>query len=355
LPSASPDLAGRFRQFAETYPHLPLYARLATAVAADPEAWGLLAAARPGQERPVLWFAALHDLVLRTPDAPAARWFHRAPALGPGDDPWPDVRATVLASADALREVIATRSTQTNEVNRSVYVAALLVAACRDLGPDGPPVSLVELGASAGLLLGLDRYRIEVGSTVLGDPASPVACAGALALVSAAPDDAALPPIVARVGLDAAPVTLSDADEVRWLEACLWPDQPERLERFRSAVALLRPDPPPVVAGDMVDDLSAVVAATDPATHLVVLSTWALTYVRRDRRPEVPAALAAVAAGGRPVSWLTAEPADAVPGVTPPDDGEETVLAVHRWRDGAALDPVVIGTSHPHATRLHLL
>lgn len=359
-PSA-PDLAGRFRQFAATYPHLPLYSRLATAAADDPAAWSLLTSARPGQDRPVLWFAALHDLVLRSPSVPAAPWFASAPSLGPDDDPWPDVRATVLAHAADLRSTIARRSTQTNEVNRSVYVAALLVAAARDVAsPVSPvsPVSLVELGASAGLLLGVDRYRVEVGPSVLGDPSSPVTCAGDLrsgALEAGPAGGAELPPIVERVGLDAAPVSLADEDEVRWLEACLWPDQPERLERFRAAVALLRPDPPRVVAGDMVDDLPALLATTRPDTHLVVMSTWALTYVRRDRRPAIADALAAVAASGRPVSWITAEPPGAVPGVDPSALDGETVLALRPWRHGTELPAQVVGVSHPHAPWLHLL
>ncbi|HEU5151293.1 MAG TPA: DUF2332 domain-containing protein [Iamia sp.] len=344
----APDLAGRFREFAATYAHLPLYSRISGAAAEDPAVWGLLTAARPGQERPVLLLAALHDLVLRSPSVPAARWFAAAPDLD--GDPWPDVRVTLLAHAPELRAIVAARSTQTNEVNRVVYLAALLVAATADVGP--VPVALVEQGASAGLLLGLDRYRIEVGDVVLGDPASPVRCSGALEPGSAVlPASSSLPPIASRVGIDLAPVALSDAEEVRWLEACLWPDQPERLARFRAAVALLRPDPPPLVAGDMVDDLAAVAGATAPDTHLVVTSSWALTYVRRDRRPLVPAALAALATSGRPVSWLTAEP-PARPAERAP--GGETVLTLHRWRAARPLPPVVVGHAHPHAPWLHL-
>ena len=206
---------------------------------------------------------------------------------------------------------------------------------------------------------------------MLGAPSSPVHCQGALRPGSAAfPVAAGLPTIVERVGLDRAPVALSDADEVRWLEACLWPDQPERLARFRAAVDLLRPDPPLVVAGDMVDDVGSVahsaraVAAAStsglagPDVHLVVMSAWALTYVRRDRRPLIASALADLAADGRPVSWITAEPPGAVPGVEPPADvpaGGETVLALRRWRAAAELPPTVIGLAHPHAPWLHLL
>jgi hypothetical protein len=362
--SVAPDLAGRLREFAATYPHLPLYSRICAEAADDPSVVSLLEAAQPGQERPVLLLAALHDLVLRTPDVPAARWYTsvggRSP--GPSDDPWPDVRSTLVDHASALRAVIAARATQTNEVNRAVYVAALLTAASADVG--AMPVALVELGCSAGLLLGLDRFRISVGDAVLGDPGSPVQCAGSLRPGSAALVSPSLPPIVERVGLDLAPVALADDDEVRWLEACLWPDQPERLVRFRAAVALLRPDPPLVVRGDMVDDLSsvahsarAVASATSgaPDVHLVVMSNWALTYVRRDRRPLIASALADLAADGRPVSWITAEPPGAVPDVEPPSLEGETVLALRRWRAGAELPPSVVGVAHPHAPWLHLI
>lgn len=357
------DVTRRLDEFARSYAHLPLYSRLAAAAAADPVVASLLTVARPGQARPVLLLAALHDLVLRTPDAPAARWFAAAPDLDAvGGDPWPDVRATLVAHEPELRATIAARSTQTNEVNRAVYVAALLAGAARDVPTT--PVALVELGSSAGLLLGVDRYAVAVGPDVVGAASSPVRCAGRLADGSAGLAGP-LPPIVERVGLDLAPIALSDVDEVRWLEACLWPDQPERLERFRAAVDLLRPDPPLVVAGDMVDDVGSVAhsaravaaALVGSDVHLVVMSAWALTYVRRDRRASIADALAELAADGRPVSWITAETPGCAPGIDPPADvppDGETILGVRRWREGSELTPAAVGTAHPHATWLHL-
>ena len=38
--------------------------------------------------------------------------------------------------------------------------------------------------------------------------------------------------MVWRRGIDLAPVDLHDPDAVRWLECCIWPDQPERLARL---------------------------------------------------------------------------------------------------------------------------
>jgi hypothetical protein len=107
----------------------------------------------------------------------------------------------------------------------------------------------------------------------------------------------------------------------------------------------------------MVDDLPPLLvdagrAATADA-HLVVFSSWALTYLDRGRRPEVADALAVAAREGRPVTWLTAEPPHCTPGIEAPaerpeDVGQTTVLATRSWRQGSEQPPRVLGTAHPH-------
>lgn len=350
-----------FSRFAAAYPDLPLYAAICRHVAADAEAAEPLAHSAPGQARPVLWLAALHDLVLRRPDLPAARFYPSVVGRDWVDagDPWPAVRQTVLEHRDELRATIASRTTQTNEVNRCVYLAVCLSLVSVDLVDH--PVVLVEMGASAGLLLAVDRYRIEIhsagGPLVLGDPRSPVHCGGrddspSSAAVMTVPP---LPRLAGRAGIDLSPVALDDPDGIRWLEACLWPDVPGRVERFRAAVDLLRSDPPQVHRGDMIDDLAAVIddtrrATGSPDAHVVVFSSWALTYVERDRRTDVAEVLTDVAADSTPVSWVTAEPPGCMPGLPLPDELADagTVLGTRRWRGGTEIEPTVLGTSHPH-------
>jgi len=356
-PSSSELIRRHFELFAPAVAHLPLYHRLAEMAAADADVTDLLLVAQPGQARPVLLLAAVHDLVLRRPDLPLARWYTSVtpPAELATGDPYPAFRQVCLDHADELRAVIATHGTQTNEVNRGVLLAPLVAAATADV-PDRP-LALVELGCSAGLLLGLDRYRIEVGDAVVGDPASPVQLAGRVVDGTAPPLDPfpPAPPVVDRVGLDLAPVGLDDVDRVRWLEACLWPDQPHRVERFRAAVELLRPDPPRVVQGDFVELLPDVVRGLPAHAHVVLFHCWALTYVARDRRPDLAAAIAALGSEGRTVSWLSAEAPRVAPGIAAPDlpvgveeTQPETVLGLRRWRDGRELEPLAAGWGHPH-------
>jgi hypothetical protein len=357
-------LQSRFADFASSYPQLPLYSAVCRALARDDECASLLQAAAPGQDRPVLWLAALHDLVLQQPEVRAARWY--ASVVGrdrlPAGDPWPDIRRTVLDHAGELRTVIGSRTTQTNEVNRSVYLAPALALAGQDR--PGRPAVLVEMGASAGLLLQVDRYRVELtgprGRTVLGDPMSTVRCTGVDRSNNPRARGAeplVLPMVVGRHGIDRHPVDLADADAVRWLEACLWPDVPGRVERFRSAVGLLAGTTSAVMRGDMVDDLPDLVdgagRAAPAGSHLVVFSSWALTYVDRARRPEVADVLADAARDGRPVTWLTAEPPRCTPGIETPEErpadvGQTTILATRSWRNGSEQPPRILGTAHPH-------
>lgn len=335
------DLArvkARFAEFAAAFPDLRLYHRLAGAIADDDEVAALLLAARPGQRRPVLLLAALHELVLRRPDVAAAHWYPSATGVVADGDPWPDVRATLLAHRAELTAVIASRATQTNEVNRCVYLGWALAHEAPS------PTLLVELGASAGLLLGVDRYRVEVGGGVLGDPDSPVVCAGV------APDPpGGLPPIVGRLGIDLDPVSLDDTDAIGWLRACLWPDVPGRVARFDAAVAHLRATGAPrLIVGDLVDGLADVAAAARScgAQQVVVYTSWALTYVERSRRQALLDRLDAIASNlGRPVVLVTAEPDGAVPGV-PIVGSSDTVLVRRRCGGNAVAE--VLGTCHPH-------
>ena len=349
------DILRSFATFAPSVDGLALYERLTSRCSEDRDVAALLTVARPGQARPVLLLAAVHDLVLREPQLELARWYQSVTPAGElaHDDPWPVFRSLCMDRRAELEAVISTRSTQTNEVNRAVFLAPLLAAACRDVRD--APISLVELGTSAGLLLGMDRYRVDVGGHVVGDASSPVRLAGELR-GGVAPDLTSFPPVVReRVGIDLDPVSLDDPDGVRWLQACVWPDQPLRVARFRAAVDVMRRDPPMMVTGDFVEKLSDVVDELEPDTHLVVFNGWALTYVNRSRRPLVAEILAECAASGRPVSWATAEPPGCVPGIEPPpwmdprtESTPDTVLGLRRWREAVELAPESLGWSHPH-------
>jgi hypothetical protein len=325
----------------------PLYAHLSGHAAEDPEVAGLLLAAKPEFADPTLLFAAIHRALQAVPYHGLANYY---PSLGgsygPDDELWPLFRTFVLERAEAIRELVATRTTQTNEVRRAaVLFPALGVVAKEVRGPIG----LLEVGCSAGLLLGLDRYgyryQTEEAGQLVGGPAKATVglhCALELepgAVLPAIPKKLA---VGARIGLDRAPVDLTNEEQYAWLEACIWPDQPERLRLFGAAAMAQRAQRPELVAGDAVDDLPAAAARVPAELPLVVLTSLVLMYFPDERRAAFLSALGDLAAH-RKVYWVNLEGYQAglaavLPGraeLQRPAGGPSFgLVGVVRWDDG---------------------
>lgn len=243
-------LAARYRRFAtaEAHGHSPLYEAFALGVAADPAVLAWLAELPLAKQQPNLLFAAL-------------RFVCGTPAN------WPACRAALLANADAVRAVMLARATQTNEPARCAALLPVLAGLPQ-------PLALIEVGASAGLCLLPDRYGYDYGGQRLGADAPVFACR-----LAGLPVPTALPQVAWRAGLDLSPVDLHDADQVAWLEALIWPDQPHRLARLRAAIAVARRDLPRVGRGNLLTDLSALAAHAPRDATLVVFHTAVLAYV----------------------------------------------------------------------------
>lgn len=177
----------------------------------------------------------VHALVLtgRVPDL--ARHYPSSPtydsATGNPADVWPDFVAVLDHHRDDVREWLL-RPPQTNEVGRgAALVGGLLhVAAEAQL-----PIRLVEVGASGGLNLRADRFRIDGEAGHYGDVGSPVNLGRAWLGV---PPPAGGLEIVERYGGDLDPVDVSTEAGRLLLAAYLWPDQVERVRRLRGAFEL---------------------------------------------------------------------------------------------------------------------
>lgn len=217
--------------------------------------------------------------------------------------------------------------------------------------------SLLDAGASAGLNLHLDRYLLDYGDAgTTGPTGAPVRIT--CDLTGPAPIAPEAPEVVARVGLDRAPVDLADGDEVRWLLACVWPDT-GRLPRTRAAIELARRQPVPVVRGDVATDLPAAAALLPADAALAVTTSWVMAYVPPDDHRRVVDALAGLSTR-RPVAWISAEAPGALADVAVTEDGghegvTRSVLAAMLFQGGARTSVRVLGRCHPHGATLEWL
>jgi hypothetical protein len=143
--------------------------------------------------------------------APDLRWDFPLRLLGGlhylvlgGEASWVDVDEVLETRSDWLARFAAEQPVQTNEIGRAAAVARGLAALGRDR------IDLLELGTAGGLLLYPDRF--------CDTPFE----------------------IVRRRGIDRNPIDMTTDEGARLLEAFVWPDQTERIERLRAAMEVVR-------------------------------------------------------------------------------------------------------------------
>jgi hypothetical protein len=338
----------QFHRFAdvECRGRSPLYAEICRAVAREDDLLELYGRTPERQRRPNLLLAAIHFLLLDGAEHPLAAHVPTVAgartATGTAGE---HAVAFCREHADEIAVLLTTRNTQTNEVNRCAALLPALVAAT----PRGAPLRLVELGASGGLNLLLDRYayRYDGASPVrVGDGDVVCTCT----VDGTLPDLGELPVVAERTGVDLHPVDVRDDDAARWLLACVFADQPHRVARLRAAIAAARERPPQLVRADGPSTVAAFALDGDPGLHPVVWHSNALVYTFAEQQRELTASLDGAAAE-RDLTWIYLEAAPGRIGLPPLDvraarDAAGCALVAVSYRDGersvrqlAAADP----------------
>ncbi len=268
----------------------PLYEQLALGVASDPEVLQLLVGLDPQQQFANLLLGAVHFLLLGGIEHPL-RDFYRSltPTPRPAQEAYPYFHAFCLEHREQIRRVVTTHSVQTNEVGRctSLLPAFGLVAA----QAHGQPLALVELSTSAGLNLLWDAYGYDYGQAGRsGDPWSPVQLACTPRGDYSPPLPAGLPTVLYRVGIDLNPLDVADPTARQWLQALIWPEHRERAQILEAALDVARRSLPPLVAGDLAEELPTVLADVPREAILCIFHSYTLnhcTQQTRDRLDEI--------------------------------------------------------------------
>ena len=215
--------------------------------------------------------------------------------------PWLKFRGVLQSHRDWLTRFVAEQPVQTNEVQRSwALLPAFLTVA------DGRPLDVIELGPSAGLNLFWDRYRYRYGDTDWGPADAPLELSGVADPAPPAQLFDTKVEVRKRIGVDRRPVDVTTDHGSRHLQAFVWADQGERLERVRRAIEIAREDPPELLEGDYVEVLPALLAARDLNALTVVFHSATTVYLREDERAELESAIED-AAGRGSLAWISYE------------------------------------------------
>jgi hypothetical protein len=308
---------GRARTLAQVYRRFgevdaaetsPLYERVAVALSESDEALRTIEAAPARKRHPAVILAALHDLALagRAPALAAAY------AAGDGDAAAGAAIDTLLEMTDAVVAIAARRRVLSAETGRCAVLYPAIAEAARRVGADA--VGLIDVGCSTGLNLIVDRVGITYGNGLsLGDPSSAVQLSCSIVGERPIPTRA-MPAVVARVGVDLDPLDVTDPDDARWLRACLWPDQRERLLRLNAEIALAETVPPLLLKGDAVEVLGDALAGVPADVLPVITTTWALSHFSLEGRLRFLHRLDEAAAD-RTVAWVSAEGVGVAPAI----------------------------------------
>jgi len=276
--------------------------------------------------------------------------FSAARYLGAGVTDYAGFAGWLTARWQQVAAVCLSHATQTNEPGR----CATLVPALASLGG---PLSLIEVGASAGLCLYPDlyayRYRLGDGSQHLVHPGSEADTSGTrppsfdcdVSGTVALPES--LPEVVWRAGIDLHPLHVSSAEDVAWLEALIWPEHDDRRTHLREAVAIARAHPVELIAGDLLAEIEGLVARAPLGSTVVVFHTAVLAYLDEADRRTFSSTMAAL-----DVAWLANEGQGVVPGVM--ERLRARAISAPSTSDFVlAVDGEPIAFTQPHGRAMH--
>jgi len=303
-------LAQVYRRFGEVdaAETSPLYERVAIALSESDEALRAIEAAPARKRHPTLILAALHDLALagRAPAVAAAY------AAADSDAAANAAIDTLSRMTDSVVATAVRRQTRTDETGHCAVLYPAIAEVARRVGANA--IGLIDVGCSAGLNLNVDRVGITYSSgQSLGDQSSPVQMSSSVVRHRPIPTRA-MPDVVARIGVDLDPIDVTHADDVRWLRACLWPDQPERIARLEAEIELAAKAPPLLLQADPVEALLDAFARVPGDALPVVTTTWALSHFPLEGRLCFLRRLDEAAAG-RAVAWVSAEGVGVAPAI----------------------------------------
>jgi hypothetical protein len=311
-------LAQVYRHFAEAdHPGAsPVYRRVALAISDSDQALHAIETAPPRKRNPAVILAALHDLALagRAPALAAAYAEAEAEAEAEADGDAAAVAAihTLLRMRDTIAAVAVRRPARSDETGRYAVLYPAVTEAARRSGAEA--VGLIDVGCSAGLNLNVDRVGISyLNGPSLGDPSSPVQLSPQIMHQRPVPARP-MPDVAACIGIDRDPIDVTDADDARWLRACLPPDQPERRAWLDAEIALAGTAPPLLLRGDPAELLRDAIARIPAAALPVVSTTWALSRFPIESRLRFLRRLEEAAAS-RPVAWISVEGVGVAPTV----------------------------------------
>lgn len=221
------------------------------------------------------YVAAVQRVALRLGDSPLHSLYE---TLGGTRDPGEAAETFhpfALAHLDEVRDGLPA-TVQTNETGRAAVLTAGIARAVERTGVSA--VRLLDVGASAGLNLWLDRFRVANGidgaNGAWGPADSPLVLQDFWD--APPPQPLAAYTIAERSGCDLNPLDLADPATAPLLRSFVWPEDTGRAARLRAALTVA--EPVAIARADALSWLRDQLAEVRPGVLTVVMHSVTLIY-----------------------------------------------------------------------------
>ena len=139
------------------------------------------------------------------------------------------------------------------------------------------PLTLIEVGTSAGLLLCLDAYNYEYKDA---NKSIKIENSQDSLLLQSENKGEKLPSnlhsklkIDHRIGIDLNIVDLNNQEELEWMLALIWPEHSERRQQFLEASQISSGIDKDMYEGDLLEILPSIIQSISPESQIVIFHT----------------------------------------------------------------------------------
>ncbi|HLR63033.1 MAG TPA: DUF2332 domain-containing protein [Lentibacillus sp.] len=282
-------LSQRFYNFAnmECKDSSALYEFLSLRISADDDILELCSEAQNGQPVPNLLFGAVHYLLLKGKEHPLKEYY---PSLT--DSPKNIDSSTFVcfkefctAYKNDIVSILRNKLVQTNEVRRCAYLYPIFSYIYHKTKK---PLSLIEIGTSAGLQLLWDKYSYTYGTDqIYGDKRSHVHITSEIKDGNNPPLPTESPPVASKIGLDLDISDLKNAEDYLWLKSLIWPEHQDRLALFEKAVERFTDNPVELIEDDGIALLEDVVETRPEDTVICIFHTHVANQIPEHAKYEL--------------------------------------------------------------------
>lgn len=221
------------------------------------------------QPKPNLFFASVQYLALKAQGALSQCFLH--PEKTDFKMSFQLLKDFCKDFEEELIQLFKTKLVQTNEVQRAAYLYPIFYDIYKTVNK---PLTLIEIGTSAGLLLNLDFYNYEIQQVEVvhyGDEGSPLQIQAANFGEPLEKVGKLL--IKNRLGIDLNIIDLHNDEDYYWLQCLIWPEQKMRKENLARARKIHLQCEKSLVEGDFTKVIPDYIGHQQEDTQIVLFHT----------------------------------------------------------------------------------